>query len=325
MFPALGAALALLLTSTASLAQNHLVLSNHHVIHGKVVSSTPDSVTFDHVVDGNSVDEVTYTADQLEPVSFYLVRYDAVDGDAAAMVELGKFCLAHGESARARDLFESAHRLDPSIQGIDSLQSDSRESSAATLLAKAQSEQAAGKPYEAWQTLQDCIRNFGETPSAQKGKDLVKTYYADYRERYVVTQDKEDAEAEQRHLGEVGKVLDRADKMASEAMAKKNLGESLRGYKEAAKEYEHGIKELDRLAKEHPDDADLQNTVKKAVGRAVNGAVEAHLNSAGVLMTQTAYQEALAEANQALAIDPDNSSAKSMRTRIATVSGLSRW
>jgi len=316
-----AAALALLLSSSSGLAQDHLVLSNHHVVHGKVVSSTPDSVTFDHIVNGKSSAVLTYPVDQIEPVSFYLVRYDAVYGDAKGMVELGKYCLDHGESARARDLFEAAHGLDPSLEGIDDLKSDSHEASAAELLAKAQAEQAAGKPYEAWTTLQDCIRNFGATPSAQKAKDLVQDYYAAYQGRYVVTQAEEDAGAEKGHLDEVNKVLARAAKKASEAMGEKNLGESLRGQKEAVKEYEHAIHELDGMAKEFAKDSDFQQTVANAREGAVDGAVQAHLNAAGILITQTSYQQAMEQANQALAIDPDNTSVQSMRTRIETCAG----
>jgi len=319
-----GIALALALSSPAGLAQDHVVLTNHHVVHGKVVSSTSDSVTFDHYVDGESVEVLTYSVDELEPVSFYLVRHAAVDGDPEAMLELGQYCLAHDMSARARDLSEAAHRLDPALEGIDTLKTDSREASAAELLAKAQAQQAAGKPYDAWHTLRDCVRHFGETPSGQKAKDLVQPYFDAYQERYALTQEKEDASSEQRHLGEISKMLERADEHASEALSNKNLGQSLKGYEKAAKEYEHAVKKLDDLAKAHPDDADLQQTVTDVRSRAVDGAVQAHLNSAGVYMIRTAYQDALAEANHALAIDPGNNSAKSMRTRIATASSTSR-
>ena len=47
------------------------------------------------------------------------------------------------------------------------------------------------------------------------------------------------------------------------------------------------------------------------------------VNAGSNLMIRTDYQGATAEANMALALDPDNAAAKSFRSRVATVSGLS--
>jgi tetratricopeptide (TPR) repeat protein len=318
--------LAVLLLPARADAQSELVLKDHAVLQGKVVSCTAESVTFDHVVGGRSVGTLTYPVAQIEPVSFYYLRRPALGNDAAATIALGKYCLQHGLNARARDLFETAERLDPSHAAqIGTLKAHTREASAAELLDEARTDQASGDPYHALDTLEECIRYFGDTPSGEKAKDLVKSFDAAYRARYTVTQAQDTASEDTSELGQASQIVAGADHLVTEALSEKETSQSLQLYQQAVAEYGRAVEELDRIAHEHPGDAGATGGIASAKRKAVDGAVRAHLNAAGIYMTRTDYQQALVEANQALAVDPDSNAAKALRVRIATVSGLSSW
>ena len=325
MRPALaqGAALLVLLAAApAAFAEDELVLeSDHHVMHGKVVESTADSVTFDHIVGGKSVGVETYPASAIVPISFYVVRRDAVEGDAAGCMELGQFCLDNGLHARARHLFETAARLDPSIAAkAAGPKAHARELGAAELLAEAKDAAAHGKSYAAWHKLQECVRNYGDTPSGRKAKELVQPYFDAYHEDYTIkgytAADRADDD-----LKGVQRVLDLAAKHNSKALEEKNLSQGLREYDKAVREYERALEKLDKLAAREGLDEVHEDSIASIQAQARSDAIHAHLNKAGIYLTREAFQDALRETNQALAIDETSSEAKSYRMRVAMAAG----
>jgi len=318
-------ALALMALASSGFAEDDEIVlkKNHHVLHGQVVSSTANSVTFDHRVNGKSVQTHTFEADELAPISFYLVRKHAVEGDAAACLELGQFCLDNGFNARARHLFETAAALDPSMKDkAGASKMKAREASAAALLEKAEALHADGKSYDAWHTLQECIRNYDDTASGQKGKDLVSGYYAAYQDRYVI-EDFDGNKAADKELETVKRILHQAAEHNSKALAEKNMSTSLREYDQAAQKYEHALKELEHMAKRSGVDAAHLGKIQSMEAEAKDDSVHAHLNKAGIYLTREAFQDALRETQHALAVDPDNSEAKAYRSRVETVAGLS--
>ncbi len=116
-------------------------------------------------------------------------------------------------------------------------------------------------------------------------------------------------------------------------LAKNNKGlqgrtgsKAKREFDSAIKDGKKALKEIDKVGKQRTDHAS-QETLEGYRKLIIDQIIEIRLNNASQLMTQTNFKGALSEVNSALALDPRNQSALSMRARVQDASsrGIGWW
>lgn len=223
-------AFVLSIVASPGLAQDEILTADHHLLRGHVTSSTSDSVTFEHMVDGRS-ETLTLAAGDLEPGSFYIVRKAAIGADPAAHVQLGDYCTENGLFTQARNEYIDAAKLDPSL--ADSLAKkveSARDGTAHQLLEQAKSLQSRGKPDEAYDRALSLVRYYSTTSSAADARALCSTLHgqidARHREQQTAREDSEVGKA----IGQVQKETDLAAKENAKGLASKEQSEALKSF-----------------------------------------------------------------------------------------------
>ena len=99
-----------------------------------------------------------------------------------------------------------------------------------------------------------------------------------------------------------------------------------REFDSAIKDGKKALKEIDKVGKQRSDPAS-QETLAGYRKLIIDQIIEIRLNNASQLMTQTNFKGALSEVNSALALDPRNQAALSMRARVEDASsrGIGWW
>ena len=236
-------------------------------MHGEVVSSTEDSVTFEHVV-GETSETQVYSVDQIDSHSFYIIRKSAVGDDAAAKVSLGEYCMANGLYTRARNQFEGARRLDKSLKLDDKL-SQCREGTASQMLADVQILLEKNKFSAAYRKTAEIIRVFGDTPSGAKARETMGTIHDRNVSARTAREAAYDAKEGGQDIKSIEELIGRAGKENTEALQDKSISGARRGFGKSIASYKHALKELDGVAKQYKDSR--TNQARALVKIAQNG------------------------------------------------------
>ena len=111
----------------------------------------------------------------------------------------------------------------------------------------------------------------------------------------------------------------------NEGLTTKTTGsKSTNAWESAIADGKRALSELDKVGKKYPDPGTTETLdgYKKMV---TDRMVELHLHLASVYTTRSSYNNALTEANKALALDPDSASAQAARARIEQAAAERGW
>lgn len=313
--------LALLTITIASLlsgvvaAQSELVLQDDQVLHGRVVSTTADSVTFQFQL-GDQSETETFKAEELHPLSFYIVRSHA-ELDAAGHEALGDFCLAHDLFSRGRSQYYEAIKADPSRK--DALMArilEGHEGTAALLLDKAKKEQATTDAVDAWIDLSDLIRYYPGTPAATAARPILATLHEQRAKAMAERLAKQESIEGNEVLKRAKDDVQKADELNHKGMQAKEQSEQERSFKQAIEQYERALKAAQELPKAEGAGTSVAAASASLVTEAKNGLVETYENLGAIYSVRGDFQGALAQANKAIAVDPTSAAARSFRVRV---------
>jgi tetratricopeptide (TPR) repeat protein len=302
-----------------------LLRDHHHLIRGTVVSSTADSVTFDHEV-GDHSETHTFTVDDIDPHSFYIIRSRAIGDDAAATAELGRYCAANGLFTRATNLYSAANKLDPSLD-LKAEIKECEEGTARQMLLDAQDLAAKNKPSDAFRATAALIRRFPTSSAADEARALNTQLHNGIAGDRQAKRDARNARAAASKLEsvqrDVHKDMDRGADANAKGLQASGLGESKRQFNHAIDYYEKAVRALEGLAEDFAADQDVMSQLTSSLAEARSALVDVHLNLGSMYMTHTDYQGALKQANAAIAVDTKSRSARSFRARVASASAES--
>jgi hypothetical protein len=304
----------------APLRADEVVLKDHHILHGTVISSTPEAVVFDHEA-GALSEQLTLPVDRIEPYSFYVIRKAAAGDDAQAHMQLGQFCLANGLHTRAREEFYQAQNLDPTLaEKAQEHTQTSREETAKELLAQADAFGDKHETFHERDALRQIVNNFPDTSYADAARQQLTDGIHLVLGQRAAARAKEEHEQGEHELARVHRIEDRAAAYMTQGLNQKELGQSLKDYQRAITEYQRATHELIKLQHTYKGDAGLTETLVAELQQVQGDLIDTHLDVGSVYLTRTSYQQALAQANQCLAIDPQSAQAQAFKTRVANAS-----
>ena len=308
-----GALLLALLAAPLSAAT--LKLKDGSRVECKVRSYDPATQTL-HVTTADG-EQASYTMAQLDGRSVYQVNSSLIpEGDAKAQFLAANFARDAGLYAHAARRYEIALKLDPSMQAaIDTERTKLKRAAAEFCMANAKQAVDKGDISEAERWLKTLVEKLPGEPEAQQASEMLDTHYDKLRADKM-------AEVEARASEELKRDAASARKDYDQMVEKSRKGLQARGDSQAAGLFRGALKdgqkvldELDRIERKYTA-PDVREKVQEYRGVVSQQMVEVHLSIASQLATQTDYKGAQREVNKALALDPQNESALTMRARI---------
>jgi len=303
-----------------ALQADTLKLKNGERLEGRPLAYDAQTRTLRFLVDGGA--ERQLSVDELDARSYYLVVRSKVEKDnAQGQLQLANFARDAGLYSHSARNYRQALAADPSLEAeVDKEVAVLRRQAGAWAMGKVHEALGKNDIAEAERWLTKIVQKLPDEPVAKEAAGMLDRYHAQVREA-------KDDELEQKHAELLKKELSGAKKAYDELIAKDREGltsdgsgsKRVRSWEAAITAGKRAQRELDRFAKKH-DEPELVEAVagyKKVVDEQL---VQAYMNLGSYYTSRSSYDDALKQANQALAIDPKNSQALAMRARIEEAS-----
>ena len=244
------------------------------------------------------------------------------------MFQVANFARDAGLYAHAMRRYGEAVKLDPSMKvAVEAEVVKLKRTAAQYCLENARAAAAKNDMAGAEKWLKVLVQKLPDEPEAMQASQLLDTHYAKVREAKVAAADQQASEA-------LKKDVERGKKRYSEMVEKTKQGLQARGGSESVNYYRAAIfdgkavlKEIDEIEKKYSDPK-VKEQASGYRNVVTDQLVEVYLNIASSLATRSDYQGAQHEVNEALALDPKNEQALSMRARIEDYSSRGigwRW
>jgi tetratricopeptide (TPR) repeat protein len=330
----LAIAVILGLVATEAMAEQLIHLKGGRFVRGTIVSSTADSVTARHTPEGGVEETVTVSADYFDPYFFYGVRDKAISS-AKDRIELAKYCVDNEMYSRAKAQMDRARAADPQVveEFMKTEFPKIKEGLAERLLEAGQRALRRGSTKNAKKYASLILTKFEGTKAeaeAEKFLDQVQATidekHAKQRERHRELEERKIKRAakteeaqEHRLFAPIDKLMAEGKKANTRGLKAKNSGGARDAFSAAATKYKHAAKRAEAGLKSEKD-GEVTKELQNVHAQAIEGAVQAYLNAAHVLSSRGSYKQAVTFCNKALAVDPDNSEAKTARAEFSTAS-----
>lgn len=261
--------------------------------------------------------EEKYTMDQLDARSVYLVNASLVPkGDAKAQLMVANFARDAGLYAHAVRRYEEAAKLDASLRPtIEREMVSLKRSAAAFCMDNARAAVSKADYQEAEKWLKILINKLPDEPEAAQASKMLDNYYEANRAKQVAAADAEVSEEIQKDVANGKKKFEQMVEKSKKGLQAKGNSESEALFRNAIIDGKAVMKEIDRVEKKYTDPA-LQEKIGAYRRMAIDQLVEVYMNLASRQCVQSDYHGALDTVEQALALDPQNEAALSMRARI---------
>ncbi len=276
--------------------------------------------------DGNTKN---YTYDELAPKSVYrLMKAKASYDDGPGQIEVGNYARDVGYYAHARRHYEAAVKADPALEDrVERELAKLRALASQQELVQAQAAYRDGRTVEAEDHLAHLLREFPDEEAA----DSATAMLGEIRAREAgTTRSAPDQSAEiQAALAPAQKAYARSVEANRDGLlAGSSFSKATKHFKRSVSEGEKSRKLLARVIDRNPDDRLLVQAAAALDRQVLDVVVDANVNMASVYMTRQSFNNALAAANHAIALDSKSQEARAIRARIelaASNDGFGGW
>lgn len=307
------------LVAPALAAPEHIKLKDGSVLKGRATAyDSPKKVLSFRTEDGK---DVTYTLDQLDQRSVYMVNASLIPQDnARGQLQLANYARDVGLYAHAARRYGYAEKADPSLKPeIDKERVIGRKLAADYCLKNAHDALAKNDVREAEKWLSLLVAKLPNEPQAQQAAALLEQHYMAERNSRDDQLEREHSELLQKDLKKGKEHYDRMIERTKQGLTARG-NKSVQLWEGAIDDGETVLKELDRLEKKYKDDPKVQAGAAKYRQLTIDQMIDAHLNLASYYSVSSSYKNAMNETNAALALDPKNQQALSQRARIEQAS-----
>jgi tetratricopeptide (TPR) repeat protein len=322
--------------AAAQQAEQLIFLVGGRVFHGTVLESNWESVKISRKTEGGSPSTFVVPVHECDPHFFYQVRDKAVGNDAAERIKLAKYCVDHDMFSRAKAQMDRARSIDKAV--VDEFMKNEfpkiKEELAQRLLDAGRRALRRGSTKNAKKYAAFVLTKFEGTkaePEAEKLLDEVQAKLDEATAKKRAQRRKSEKANEERaarieagkqaaHAEPIEKLITEGHKANTRGLKAKNDSGGKSGFEAAATKFERAISRADKALKEGLDEGTAAH-IKELRGEAVQGGVRAYINLASLYSTRGSYKDGTRSCNKALALDPDNAEAKSLRAEISTTGG----
>jgi tetratricopeptide (TPR) repeat protein len=315
----------LLALAAAAQAADYVKLKTGGAIKGEAVSYDDATQTLNFKMeDGTSRG---FKLDELDKRSVYLVNQSKVPkNDCSKQIRIGDLARDAELFAHALRHYGLAEQADPSRKAeIDVQRATLRQRGAAFAMQKARDAIAKNNIPEAEKWLTKIVDKVPDEPQAKEAAAMLEKYYAKTRaDKETKALAKADDQLK-KDLEPGKKYYQDMVKKTQEGLTTKTTGNKSTSAWEAALNLgDRALKELDKLQKKYTDPG-TQETLSSYRVTVTEQMVDLHLHMASALTTRSSYNKALAQVNQALALDPHSERALAARARVENAASERGW
>ncbi len=303
-----------------ALASEHIKLKNGTVLKGRATAyDSQQKVLSFRTEDGK---DVTYTLDQLDQRSVYMVNTSLIPKDnARGQFQLANYARDIGLFYQARRAYQYAEKADPALKPeIDKERALGRKLAADYCMKNAQEALAKKDVKDAEHWLSLLLEKLPDEPQAEQAAALLEQHYTAERNARDDQLEREHAALLEKDLKKGKELYDRMIQRTQDGLTARNASKAANLWKSAIDDGEDVLKEIDKLAKKYADDPRVQDGAAKYRQLTIDQLVDLHLHLASSETVKSSYKDALRETNAALALDPKNAQALAQRARIEQAS-----
>ena len=311
------ARLALVLAVAApAYGADHIKLKDGTVVNGKATAYDSQKKTLSFRTEQGQ--DKTYTLDQLDARSVYMVNASTVPKDnGRAQLQLANFARDIELYAHAGRRYGYAEQADPSLKPeIDKERAIGKKLAAEYCMRNAKESLSKNKVKDAEEWLTTLVQKLPDEPLAAEATQMLDQYYTKERNARDDELEAKHADLIQGDLQKGKKLYDGMIQKTKDGLTARNDNKAVALWKDAIKDGQGVLKEIDRISAKYKDDPRIQEGADRYRALTIEQMIDAHLNIASSLTVSSSYKEALKETNAALALDPQNMAALSQRARI---------
>jgi len=314
-----------LVLAAAAGAADYVKLKDGTLIKGEAVSFDDATKTLTFKMEDGTTRG--FNIEELDKRSVYLVNQSRVPkDDATKQIRIGNLARDTELFAQALKHYGLAEQADPARKPeIDQERATLRQLAAAYGMKKAQDAIAKRDMPEAEKWLLKIVDKVPDEPQAKEAAAILEQHYTKTREEREAKAEAKASEQLRKDLQPGKKNYEDMVKKTQQGLTTKTTGsKSTSAWESAINDGERALALLDKLNKKYTDPA-TRETLSGYREMVVNQMVDVHLHLASALTTRSSYNKALAEVNQALALDPKNERALSARVRVEQAAAERGW
>jgi len=303
----------------------------------EVVKTGPEHVTVKFQTQEGQAGQTKLHANALDPHSFYQIRKKHMEKTAPNHVKLAIFCASAGLFKRAKSQMDAARAIDPKIDETIQNLPDVMEGIADHLVAAARRHYDKGEIELCYQIASLIATKFPETAGGiqaravleQLAEEVAEQAAKKNRDREAAIEREEDAEKKKsaqkrdKALDPLEKSLRMGRKYVNAGLQDKNQSKAKRAYEAGAQEFTRLLGRIDKAMKKATGDPKLLEQLVEMDATVRGEAVKAYINAGNVALARGSRNEAMKYAQSAVAIDPDDASAKSFMNNVQMASAMS--
>jgi tetratricopeptide (TPR) repeat protein len=311
----LSLASVLALAASAS-AADYVKLKDGKLVKGEAVSYDEPTQTLNFKMEDGTTKG--FKLDDLDKRSVYLVNHSKVPkDDAAKQIRLANLARDAELFAHAMRHYGYAEKADPSKKPqIEAERATLRKLAAAYGMRMAQEAQSKGDKAGAEKWLLKIVEKVPNEPQAKEAAAILEQSYAKTRGEKEAKAESQASEQLKKDLQPGRKNYDDMVRKTQEGLTASTAGsKATSSWDSALSDGQRALDLLDRLIKKYTDPK-TRETLQGYRVVVTTQMVELHLHLASSYTTRSSYNDALAEVNKALALDPKNAECLATRARI---------
>ncbi|MFV1958326.1 MAG: hypothetical protein ACC662_02815 [Planctomycetota bacterium] len=305
-------------SALSALALDEVILNDGSVRHADILEVLENGIRVKFRPKSGGKVEMVVPASKLDPAFFYALRKKAIGDNAEDHLKLALWAFDAGLFARAKAQIEEVARLDPQlVKDIEEGKlPEIREGIARKVLESAQKDVKKGRLERAEQKLQALLARMPDTGAGTEAVGIYKALLGQVEEKEAkleeqrlakMEEDQQKAERELRKKVEpIKRDLKAGKKYLSDGLTEDSESKALDLLKRAIQKGGAALQKLDKLAKDNPDDADLQQRIADVRRKTIAGMVQAYIQRADIYTWRAARTMARKELKKARELDPEN-------------------
>jgi tetratricopeptide (TPR) repeat protein len=311
---------ALLFVAASAEAGNTLRLKDGSRVSGQAIAYDGDAQVLTFRTDEGRVLEISI--DDLDGRSSYQLNRSLIEKtNGPAQLALANFARDVGLFAHSSRHYDQAEEADPSLAAEVARQRALMHTAAAEwVLATAKEAIAKGDNATAEKWLTKLVEKLPNHPLTTEAADLLEEQYTTVHSAKDDHLEDQYADVLNNQLKQGKKHYDRMLDMTKQGLTSKRTGSAaMKAWDRAIYEGKKCFKELDDFEKDE-DNSEAGALASEYRALVTEHMVSVYMHMASNSMTRTDYNGALSHVNQAIALDPANTTALNMRTRVEVAS-----
>jgi tetratricopeptide (TPR) repeat protein len=311
-----------------SVSADEVLLNGGDAIDGKITAVDEKGVLVE--ADGKSV---LVSPDRLDPHFYYTEWAKRVPNEAKPRLLLAVYAFENALFSQARSQYRKAQKLDKEVvkDFEENVVPKIKEGAARKLMDRARRAAKEKNWHDVERIAAKILTQLEDTEAAEEARKLIASAHInqmdDDEKRLVkrlaryLPKDEAKALAEREKLGArlapIERRLDRARRRVVQGLQTKSQNRSKGVFKDAGRQFERVIKDLNKLEESAGDEEAFKAQVDEMRSVAKREGIEAYIHAGNVYLVRGAFNDATAMANRCLAIDPESDVAQQFGRRVA--------